>query len=95
MMFRMQIHLLLGLFQLSRTKSGGYVHDRGVVSVSASSVGGSRPKFGADLTTDENFNTANQPDQWIQYDFKGYSLRSYKYGPGGSHEGNTRTLFDR
>jgi hypothetical protein len=61
--------------------------------------------FVADLTTDEDFDTANQPDQWIQHDFKGYSLRSHKSGPGGSHprnwviegshEGNRWTLFDR
>lgn len=66
---------------------GGNVHELGIVEVMASS--GSDPKNAVELETDWVFCSANEPNSWICYDFKGarvsptsYSIRSGSLGPG-------------
>lgn len=84
-----------GIISYLTRVSGGNVHDKGVVSVTASSVEGTRvPKNVADLLADTHFNSRDQPNGWICYEFKerhvtptSYSIRSYwnSNGPGGCH----------
>ena len=70
---------------------GGNVHDKGVVTITASSfVGCEEPRNAADIGTDSQFHSQNQPNSWICYDFKyrrvsltSYSLRSCCADPGG------------
>ena len=73
---------------------GGNVHDKGIVNVAAGSVYDSscHPKNAVDLGTDSYYESKNERDTWICYDFKerrviptSYSVRSCYCGPGCSH----------
>jgi hypothetical protein len=94
--------------ELTRT-AGGNVHDRGFVYVSASSVYGSQPARNAvDLDQGNYFQSLNQPNQWLRYDFKDrrirltdYSIAVYTGGwflhswvVEGSEDGSTWTTLD-
>ena len=76
---------------------GGNVHEKGVVTVTASSrfeleedeEGCIEPKNVADLGLDSCFASKDSPNSWICYEFvgrrvtpTGYSIRSYWEGPG-------------
>ena len=73
---------------------GGNVHDKGIVSVTASSVSTFPPKNAVDLGTGSEYQSNEEKDVWLCYDFKGrsvipksYSLRSNngRSGPGGEY----------
>jgi hypothetical protein len=78
------------------SKFGGNVHDRGVVTITANRVYSDNPNYAtknaADLGTDSYFNSANEPNQSISFDFRNltiipthYSLRTHSSGPNDSH----------
>ena len=86
------IHPLDGIIAHLTRKCGGNVHEKGVVTVTASSVGSGRPENVVDLTSDSYFFTKDSPDSWIRYDFEGrrvtptsYSIRSMNWGPRFQH----------
>ena len=70
---------------------GGNVHEKGIVTVTASGVGGDccQPKNAVDIGTDSEFRSENVPNSWLCYDFKqprviptSYSMKSSNNGPG-------------
>jgi hypothetical protein len=93
---------------LTRT-AGGNAHDRGIVDVSASSVW---PNFVArnavDLDQNNSYESMNQPNQWLCYDFKDRRIRLTDYSIAahtnnyflrswvveGSEDGSTWTTLD-
>ena len=72
---------------------GGNVHDLGIVNVTASSFqSGYHPKNAVDLRKHAAFDSQDEPNSWICYEFKArsviptsYSVRSWGYGPGSCH----------
>ena len=77
--------------QLTR-RSGGNVHDKGIIEVTASSVHDGLPQNLVDLETDSIFASKDQENTWVCYNFKhlgvipmSYSIRTYGYGPGNWH----------
>jgi hypothetical protein len=80
---------LNGIIAYLTERCGGNVHNRDVVSITASSNGGPRylETNVADLTSDNDFESQDSPNSWICYDFKTmrirpthYSIRSYARG---------------
>jgi hypothetical protein len=62
---------LNGIIAFLTKEHGGNVEDRGIVSISSSSVSGRlSPKNAADLGQQNYFHSLGQPNQWLSYDFK-------------------------
>ena len=83
-----------GIIELLSRRCGGNVHDRGFVTVTASSVYSRDypPKSVVDLGKNSEYASADWSNQWICYDFKyrrviptSYSVTSYNNGPGANH----------
>ena len=73
---------------------GGNVHDKGIVAVTASSVGDPRypAKNAADLSAYNWFVSGDRANSWLCYEFKDFrvsvgawSVRSFGYGRGAAH----------
>jgi hypothetical protein len=86
-----------GVMAFLKRSHGGNVHDKGVVNVTASSIGWSEPKNVADIGVQSVFYTTSKTSsEWVQYDFKGmrirpshYTLRSvYNWGVNSYHPKN-------
>jgi hypothetical protein len=83
---------LNGVMAFLKRSHGGNVHDKGVVNVTASSIGWCEPKNVADIGVQSVFYTTNNTSsEWVHYDFKSmrirpshYTLRS-PYGWGVNH----------
>jgi hypothetical protein len=74
-----------GIIASLTRRFGGNVHDRGIVTISASSllVSGYSGRNAADLNSDSLFSSSNNADSWLCYDFMArrvklthYSMRS-------------------
>ena len=85
---------MYGIISYLTRRCGGNVHKMGVVNITGSSVwGGWHAHFAADLGDETScFQSNNERDSWICYDFKnnrvrpiGYSIRSYDEGRGHCH----------
>ena len=71
-------------------KCGGNVHEKGIVTATASGVGDSyRPKNAVEIGTDSEFRSENVRNSWLCYDFKtprviptSYSIKSPNFDPG-------------
>jgi hypothetical protein len=62
---------LSGIISYLTAKHSGNVHDKGVVTITASSVCGSyAAKNAADLGSDNYWESENQDNSWLCYDFK-------------------------
>jgi hypothetical protein len=86
---------LNGIIAYLTDQCGGNVHSRNVVSITASSTGGTgwEPSNSADLFSDSFFHSRDSPNSWICYDFKNmtirpthYSLRSRCNAGRGNHQ---------
>jgi FtsZ-binding cell division protein ZapB len=87
--------LLNGIMAYLAAKCGGNVHDKGVVEITASSVGRGAPRDVADIESDDNLETWNKPGQWICFDFKTlrielthYAIRTVELERNGEHMKN-------
>ena len=85
-----------GVIAYLTSECRGNVHDRGIVNITASSVYNNdacyHPKHVADLNSWSIFESANEEDAWVCYDFKerrvipvSYSVRSYFGATGDNH----------
>jgi hypothetical protein len=98
-----------GIIAALTRSAGGNVHDQGIVDVSASSVNGNYPERNAvDLGQQNYFQSENQPNQWLRYDFKDRRIRLTEYSIAahtggwfihswvveGSEDGSTWTTLD-
>jgi hypothetical protein len=72
---------LKGIIASLASKCGNNVHDCGVVNVTASSDLSSsfQRKYAANLTTRTRFVSADSPNSWLKYDFKGLRIRLTHY----------------
>ena len=83
---------LNGIVSFMTQKYGGNVHKANAITVTASSYYSIRyPTNIVDLAHEEYFYSKNEPNQWIQYEFKtgtvsveSYTLKTRQYG-GGYH----------
>ena len=84
---------LEGIIAYLTRECGGNVHEKGIVNVTASSVFGPYDQKNAvDLDTDVFYESKNEKDTWICYDFKeqrviptSYTVRTNGVAFGGSH----------
>jgi hypothetical protein len=64
-------------------ESGGNVHDKGIVDISAKAIDQNLDQFqakhAANFHDSSYFQSSNSPDQWIQYDFKTHRVRPTHY----------------
>jgi uncharacterized coiled-coil protein SlyX len=61
-------------------KHGGNVHDKGVVTITSQSVYDGTVSNTADLTNDDScFQSGNEPDQWVCWDFHEMRVRPTHY----------------
>jgi hypothetical protein len=75
---------LNGIISYLTKKFGGHVEDRGVVSVSASSVGNAHSyplRHVADFENQTCFSPNNELHLWICYDFKNMHIKPIHYSP--------------
>jgi hypothetical protein len=73
---------LVGIIASLTHRYGGNVHDRGIVNVSGTVYSGDATyaaKNAADLSTTSFFQSKNEPNQWICYDFKDRRVRPTHY----------------
>jgi hypothetical protein len=71
---------LEGIISHLTQKYGGNVDERGIVSVSGSTVNGSyHPRHAVDLQTTTCFQSTNAPNQWLCYDFKNRKVQPTHY----------------
>ena len=83
---------LNGILTFLTQKCGGNVHKQGIVAVTASSYYSIRyPTNIVDFDHEEYFYSKNEPNQWVQYEFKTgrvivdyYTLKTRQFG-GGYH----------
>ena len=68
-----------GIINYLSKRSGGNVCDKGIVDVTASTINYNQPKNVVDLASDAFFQTKNQPNQWLKYDFKEKKVRPTHY----------------
>jgi hypothetical protein len=72
-----------GIIRYLTQKHGGNVHDKGIVTITTKSVNGDysmwAPRNVADLDSDEEFFSANEPGQWICWDFHEMRVRPTHY----------------
>jgi hypothetical protein len=87
---------LSGIIAHLTSQFSGNIHDRGVVTITANRPISNYPSYAAknvaDLGTDSYFRSANEPNQWICFDFKAmkirpthYSVRTCSGGPNTIH----------
>ena len=84
---------LSGIIAYLTRECGGNVHEKEIIKVTASSVyGDCHPKNAVDLETDSIYQSRNEQNTWLCYDFKdrrviptSYSVKSFRYGPGSHH----------
>jgi hypothetical protein len=81
-----------GLIAFLTARSGGNPHDKGVIAVTSTNGSGNEGKNAVDLRSDLPFCSANQPNQWLCYDFKDlrvgvthYTVRSNGCNKGSDH----------
>lgn len=84
-----------GIIHHLSQETGGNVADNGTIDVTSSSVNGSfHPKYVVDLEDNQHyFQSKNQQDSWIKFDFKErkvqpkhYTIRTrHDWGKGGGH----------
>jgi hypothetical protein len=100
---------LSGIIAYLTSTHCGNVADRGIVNVSASTTNSSNvAKYAVDLPSRSCFESLNQPNQWLCYDFKDrkvrpahYSIHAYSgrylrsWTFEGSKDGSTWTELDR
>jgi hypothetical protein len=96
---------LEGIIAYLTRKHGGNVHEKGIVTLTSKSTGFGGLTNVADLRDDSKFESADQPGQWICWDFgemcirpTGYTLRAYRlksWVVEGSVNGETWTEIDR
>jgi hypothetical protein len=74
---------------------GGNVHDRGIVTITSSSVYSDNDKYhpqnAANLRTSDFFRSKKTPSQWICWDFNGLRIRPTHYSIRRVKEGNPKT----
>jgi hypothetical protein len=69
-----------GIISHLTREQGGNVHDRGIVDISSKSVDYSYvPKLAADLQSTNYFQSVNESDQWLCYDFKDRRVKPTHY----------------
>lgn len=84
---------LSGILTYLTRKCGGNVHEREIIKVTASSVySDCLAKNAVDLQKDSIYQSRNEQNTWLCYDFKdrrviptSYSVKSFGYGPGSHH----------
>jgi hypothetical protein len=69
-----------GIISYLTRKHGGNVHDKGIVTITPKSALGSYPvRNVADLTSDSDFGSKNEPGQWVCWDFHELRVRPTQY----------------
>jgi hypothetical protein len=69
-----------GIIAYLSRESGGNVHDRTIVELTAKTVDGSHPaKCAVDLKSDNYYESEDKPDQWICFNFKDRRVRPSHY----------------
>jgi hypothetical protein len=84
-----------GIISYLTKRFGGHVIDHNIVSISASSVNNpqSRPlRHVADFENQSNFQTKNEPNSWICYDFKDMQINMTHYSIRTLRNGNDSHL---
>ena len=85
---------LNGIFRYLHNEAGGNPHDKGIIEITSSSIYSSdyHPKFSVDLDENNCFQTKNESNSWICFDFKdmkvelsNYSIKSLSNGPNQNH----------
>jgi hypothetical protein len=83
---------LNGVFAYLHRKCGGNPHTKGIIAITASSIIANSPEQVIDPEWKSHWVSEDQPDSWIQFDFKGskllfthYTLKTYNYVAGGNH----------
>jgi hypothetical protein len=98
-----------GIISYLTRKHRGNVHDKGIVTITSKSVLNDDPKLAlrnlADLTHDSCFQSKNEPDQWVCWDFHEmrvrpthYTIRTFglkSWVVEGSLDGEAWTEIDR
>jgi hypothetical protein len=71
---------LVGIIFYLTSQPGGNVHDRGIVNISGSTFQSSYvAKNAIDLLSTSYFDSQNEPNQWLCYDFKDRKVRPTHY----------------
>jgi hypothetical protein len=71
-----------GLISYLTRKHAGNVHDKGIVTITSKSIVLGALQNAADLTSDSNFLSKNEPGQWVCWDFREMRLRLTHYTLG-------------